>query len=452
MKKILLISFLCVGIVFISIFTKKKPEDSLKHLNQVENTSVSPQGTMVEMQTNDEESSEGKVWVMDETGKKRRLKLGNINETDKASYLIVANPTGRFAQVVDGHYYYLESDGKRNYTIFRDKRIVVGKFSLKQGFVSGFIKSGSEYYAFIQEEEGELDYIDAIKWHLVHINLKTQSVENLVENFQDVNFIEQQDIYYDGIYEYLSFYKGNVYYDAREEVSYDVQNAERQDGDEDFYAPGKYIIKLNLQDRNQENSIFSSGNMNKAKPYLTFVDGKILYGKQKKNEVILYSFDLETQKETKFFQFKRKKAYKCYGAASYDCVFLTLDEKYIYCQDFAIPRKGGKMQRLLKNAVQYDNGQIAFSSNRKYIYYLDGKFKLHRVDKKTGEDTQICKKKLMSVHCTEENVYVKKYNRKLLPGYWDEDSIWVQKEDDPASSVLYCMDLAGRELSVEMND
>lgn len=34
--------------------------------------------------------------------------------------------------------------------------IVVGRFSLKQGFVSSFIKSGSEYYAFIQDEEGHV--------------------------------------------------------------------------------------------------------------------------------------------------------------------------------------------------------------------------------------------------------------------------------------------------------
>ena len=159
----------------------------------------------------------------------------------------------------------------------------------------------------------------------------------------------------------------------------------------------------------------------------------------------LYSFDLETQKEKEFFHYKRNKAYKCYGAASYDSVFLSIDDKYIYCQDFAIPRNGGKMQPLLRNAMQYDNGLIAFSSNSKYIYYLDQKYKMHRIDKKTKKDTQICKTEMLSVHCTEEKVYAKKYKDTLLPLYWDDDGdAEAQEVDDPSASILYCVDLDGK--------
>ncbi len=43
-----------------------------------------------------------------------------------------------YAQVVNNHYYFLWADGKGNYTIYRDKGKVEGRFLLKEGIVEAF--------------------------------------------------------------------------------------------------------------------------------------------------------------------------------------------------------------------------------------------------------------------------------------------------------------------------
>ncbi len=128
-----------------------------------------------------------------------------------------------------------------------------------------------------------------------------------------------------------------------------------------------------------------------------------------------------------------KKAYVRYATLSNDSVLLSVDDDYIYCQDMAIPRKGGKMQPLLKSALRLKyGGTVLLSSNKKYIFYLDKKYRLHRIDKRTGQDVLISEKKLMSVQCMENQIYVKE----LRHGYWDE-------EEDKCKDILYCMSLDG---------
>lgn len=59
--------------------------------------------------------------VIDETGKRRKLKLGNVNlKNVEMSFPFMDYPTN-YAQVVNNHYYFLRADGKGNYTIYRDK-------------------------------------------------------------------------------------------------------------------------------------------------------------------------------------------------------------------------------------------------------------------------------------------------------------------------------------------
>ena len=53
-------------------------------------------------------------------------------------------------------------------------------------------------------------------------------------------------------------------------------------------------------------------------------------------------FDLETREQTELIRYKRKKAYIRYSTYSNDSVLLFVDDDYIYCQDMAIPRKGGE--------------------------------------------------------------------------------------------------------------
>lgn len=362
------------------------------------------------------------VTVIDETGKNYKLRLGDLDETD-AGVGICSSDFIAASQISDGHYYYLQTGKEGKYTIYRDKRVVVGNFFVKEGTVVGFAKAGEDFFADIMhvEEEPVTFDVENITNDIVRINLEAESVEVLLGNCAKFDNVGDERIDVDDIV----FYRGSMYYDSRTDVQWEPGGG---------YEPGAFLIRRNLDNITQENKITSTEQMNEAKPYLTYVDGKILYGRQKGKEVSLYLFDMETQEQTELIRYKRKKAYARTSTLSNDSVLLLVDDDYIYCQDMAIPRKGGKIQPLLKNALRYlYGGEVVFSSNKKYIFYLDKRYKLHRIDKKTGKDTLISDKKLMSVQCMEDRIYVKA----LRHGYWDEQ---MEKRPD----ILYCMSLNGK--------
>ena len=383
------------------------------------------------------------VKVTDETGKKCVLKLAKLNEKDTGVYFREADPTSVFGQIDNGHYYYLKSNGKRKYKICRDEDVFVGEFTLDYGYISGFAKYQNDFYAFITIEEGEAE-VDTTRQALVRVDLKNKKVQSIIDDYEKTENADSQDNYFwaDHLYDYSALYQQYIYHDSRDEVidkKLDYQP----------YKSGKALQRFSINNKEKREKILSTSNMNEAKPYLAFVDGQILYGRQKGKKVYLYAYDLNTKKESEILCYKRKKAYKCYGVppfhpTNYDCVFVTMDETYIYCQEFAIPRKGGKMQPLLRNAGEYWGGQFAFSTNRKYIFYLDKKYQLHRVDKKTRKDVKLSKKKWMSVYATDEKIYLVEYDENIVGAYWQEDEgDVVQDHDFPGENALYCMDFQG---------
>lgn len=395
------------------------------------------------------------VTVTDETGEKRKLKLGDINASDMGSYFHDSNPTGRYAQVVDGHFYYLQSDGQRNYTIFRDNGNRVGDFSLERGYVSDFLTYRSNYYAIIVIENDMFSHIAGQSTFLARIDLETKGIEKLIKNLGDEN------LQGNCCYTYMNIYNEHIYYDNRRDTE-DIHYSAGKHGvsvrvnkgwflSEYYHGAGKSMIVWDMNDMKQEKEFSSPTNMIKANPYLTFCDGKILYGRQKDREVRLYCYDLQTQKEKEFFRYNRNKPYKN-SESSNQSTILSIDDDYIYYQDFAIPREGGRMQRILKDAVEYDDGVLAFAGNKNYIYYLDKKYQVHRISKDTKEDIVICKEKMMSVYCTDQYVYTRGYEDYLMPDYdddWDDEDCDYeeQEEDQPDFGSLYCMDLDGKNVS-----
>lgn len=383
------------------------------------------------------------VKVTDETGKKCTLKLAKLNEKDTGVYFREADPTSVFGQIDNEHYYYLKSNGKRKYKICRDEDVFVGEFTLDYGYISGFAKYQNDFYAFITIEEGEAE-VETTRQALVRVDLKNKKVQSIIDDYEKTENADSQDNYFwaDHLYDYSALYQQYIYHDSRDEVidkKLDYQP----------YKSGKALQRFSINNKEKREKILSTSNMNEAKPYLTFVDGQILYGRQKGKKVYLYAYDLNTKKESEILCYKRKKAYKCYGVppfhpTNYDCVFVTIDETYIYCQEFAILRKGGKMQPLLRNAGEYWGGQFAFSTNRKYIFYLDKKYQLHRVDKKTRKDVKLSKKKWMSVYATDEKIYLVEYDENIVGAYWQEDEgDVVQDHDYPGENALYSMDFQG---------
>ena len=402
-----------------------RTERNLPQKNQTEKPiyTVNPAAHTASPKTNREKPKS--VTVTDETGEKHKLKLGEIDEADVGVRFGTASFM-RASQISDGHYYYLHVGKGGKNTIYRDKKMEVGTFFVREGEISGFAKVGADYFACISHDEIDPESFDIenMTYDIVRIDLATQSVKVLLGNCAWDGYRGEIQINSG----HIIFYGGKMYYDSRTDVPVELAG----------YTPGAFLLSRDLKNIEQENKMICTKQMKRAKPYLTFVDGKILYGIKKGKKVSLYMFDLETKEQTKVVEYKSKRAYVRYQYDDVtDGVPLSVDGDYIYCQDMAIPRRGGKIQPLLKSAVQY-SGRILFSSNKKYIFYVDKKYHLHRIDKRTGEDNLISKKKLMSVQCMEDRIYVKAWRH----DYWDWD--WEEEAKEKRPDILYCMDLNGK--------
>ena len=112
-----------------------------------------------------------------------------------------------------------------------------------------------------------------------------------------------------------------------------------------------------------------------------------------------------------------------------------------------IPLSGGDIQ-----IIDTKNEKIDYSFNEKYIYYIDEKFYVHRVDKEMTENNDIISKvKAMKVDATDQFIYIQGYNEDLFENtvipYEDlEDKDWDNSDWDWYSCALYKMDFNGKNL------
>lgn len=375
-------------------------------------------------------------FVIDETGKKRKLNLGKIKTEDAGISLsiFVSRPVGLYSQVSDGHYYYLKSDGNHKYTIYRDKGEKVGQFSFDldskayYNSVDYLVKYGSEFYAQLYYEYGEEDDYAAVvdsKTYLARVDLKKGKAEPIVELT-------------DRSYGNLYLYQKELYFEDQSTIDDDIDWSEC----EWYDFPGTFV-KMDMERNFSETVIPSTNHLDRQLGCLTFMDGKIYYGVQKGKKVTLYSYDLKSKKEEKILFYERKKAYHKYMSEMCN-TRVEIDEDYIYCQDYIIPRDGGEMIPLFRHArvfeVVGDYGKITCAYNKKYIFYIDKDYKVHRFTKKTKQDVIISDMKAMDVKCTEDSVYVQEYDE-YLTGDGDEE--YVYPDDDPASGNVYYMDVNG---------
>lgn len=394
---------------------------------------------------------ENVVIVTDETGKKRRLKMEDADAEDCGEFLRTSDPTASYSQVLDGHYYYMRSDGDGNYVIYQDQGKEAGRFSVGEDeFIECFTKYGTDFFALLFKFDKKIERIDSDDGYmakLVQIDLAKKGY-TLLPGAEWDWWDELSDLITDTKM-YLTFYQKYYFLDIGKL--------------EDTYAPSPseplehYVSeKLTAADKmGNETEIASTSAMNAAKPCLSYVDGKIYYGFLNNKKVTLYSYDLASGEEEKIFCYKRTKPcnIRPYGYYTTDKVEVFMDQDYIYCQDYIIPRRGGKMIRLFQDALTFFQDEeafwgyvpISFSSNSRYIYYIDKNYQVKRFHKRTKQVKVISKMKAMDVQCTEKGIYVKKYKKYLMPGYWDEDDTEDdQKTDDPESCDVYYMDLDGR--------
>lgn len=328
--------------------------------------------------------------VLDELGIKHPLRLGKINIEDIGQKMIEMRFSSDYSQVLDGHYYYMRSDYLGNYIVYRDNKEVVTRFTVKDAHVSRFLKCGDLFYAFLSpestDEEDTLYFpesTDEELYNLVCINQETGNVTILKDMSKDIPWIVSSS---------PVLYKSFLYYEDASALIPDSFSGR--------------LAGLNLNEGLKKEYIPLSCGIEKVfpKPLITIIDGKIYYARQDGKKVTLYSLDLESNKDKEIFCYERKDEVK------EDGIIVQIDNEYIYCQDFIIPREGGKMKKALKNRLE----GAPLSYNDEYIFYIDKKNHLHRIKKGTFKDVLICKEmKVENVECVANKIYVRGYSKAL---------------------------------------
>ena len=350
--------------------------------------------------------NEGKKYpeVSDELGIKHQLRLGEIDVGNSGQKLTEMYFSSDYSQVLDGHYYYMRSDNLGNHIVYKDNNVVVTRFMVKDARVSGFLKYGDLFYALLEntEEEKTLN-------NLACINQETGKVTVLKDMSKDIPLIKRDS---------PIIYKGFLYY---EDWSTLVPNS----------FTGR-LARLNLNRELEKEHFPLSCKIENVfpKPWITFIDGKMYYGRQDEKKVTLFSFDLESNKEMEIFCYELK------DGLEKNEIMLQIDNEYIYCQDYIIPREGGKMMRVLKDRAD----GVPLSYNNEYIFYIDKNNYLHRIKKDTYSDVLICgEMKVENVECVEDRIYVRGCNKAIEEMNDDSSEIAASY----SSKNLFSMDLNG---------
>lgn len=339
--------------------------------------------------------------ITDPTGKKRKLKMGKVNIKNEGVKFCFSSPPSVYAQVYDGHYYYLRADGSRNYTIYRDKGHMVGQFSLNNGYVGGFTKHGSDFYAIIYNE-----YIYKTKkdWEAVEYpKIDSRNTIALID------LKKKEAVSLCGanmIFDYNFFGNSLIYYNEETDT----------------------FVGRNIRDKNSEIPIPIPATTAECRvqPWISLklIDGKWYFGTMGLyNDVItLWSLNLTSWKREKLFCYKPGEEYNGFESEDF---FIKMDNDYIYSINYIIPLAGGRMIKLPGKVWRE-----TICSNKKYIYYIDDKFRIHRITKKTMNHTIFSGIKAVDIQCTENCVYATGYHKKYYGDYGDYFDVYFSKNNN----------------------
>lgn len=358
--------------------------------------------------------SEKTPHATEEKSKSHETKTENVN-TDKmqGGYLRSCKPVWQYSQVYDGDYYYLVTDGNWNYTVMKNKE-PIGKFLIPKGGIMGtFAVEGDKAYTIIYSNDEDELY----PTYLAQIDYKKSSIKKI-----DIDFTILDRVYGDDRFDYMQIQDEKIFFDNREKYPDDIYHLNP-------YKSGQfsmYDIK-----KEKMTALNIPKEMQKALPHVNLVGNAFWYANEIKGKVAIYTYNWKTGEQKKAASSKIDKKAK-------GNLMIYVDEDYIYCSELAIPRHGGKAKKVLKDAVVcpeywYGNrsGSRFFSSNSKYLYYLDKNYHLKRYDKRTGSVKGYGKEKYMSVDCTEKGVYVKKYKKVMFPGYTGSGWYYDDDIEDP---------------------
>lgn len=318
------------------------------------------------------------------TVREKKLTIDSVKNL--ATNLEHYNYPSEYAQVVDGHYYYMRQTGENNrYTVYQDKGEKVGSFKYEES-------QGWEYwwYAF-GWHEGKL-YVeftneDDHKIKIGEVDFKQESIKTICTCKLPVAFnMNYVDVY---------VYQNKVYamYNKRKVKEFDMSS-------------GNLLNTFSLPKQGKNEYIY----------FINIADGRIYYASEEwKGKITTITYrclNMVTNKD--------KKVIRCNVPAK-DSYFesIIIKGKDIYCHEqwgaydnyyrrvfmCSISSVGAKMQQIGKGKIR------DFAYNNKYFFYIDKKYRLHRQNRKTGKDKIISGIKAVKVDCTKQGLYVQKYDK-----------------------------------------
>ena len=351
-----------------------------------------------------------------------KVTLSNIDEELQGVYFYDTEWITSYSQVEDGHYYWLRYDGCYNeYVIYRDDKKEVGTFKINDDYYSleGFVKYENNFYAII-------GYSDSGLQKLMRVNLVTKRLETLYD-------ISETPVSGDGKFRFCCIYQDYFYFDKRTKW-------------QSSYLRSK-SLKLPIEGGTAKGTptteLPTTTNRKKAKPYLLYMDNKIFYVLEEDSKIKLFCYDMPSESEQKFFEFRDKQK------SSEVSYFFEIDKDYIYYGDDMISRKTGKVFSLFRNMKKSKGSRKNYTANDKYVFYLDKQNRVHRLDKKTKQDIIIRKEKTLAVSCVGNRLYIrvrdeKGYNQCRKDEY-DNDEGVIYFTTYYADN-LYCIDFDGKQL------
>lgn len=406
-------------------------------------------GSATSSKNTDKGANSKPTTVIDETGQKCTLKIDTINSDDVGtipSSCWFGNVI--WNQVYKNHFYYVcynkWTDNGYEYSLYKDKGEKLATFQLlyESDAIDMCIFNNTLYLILTGDDSEGGTHGVCSREKIGMLNLGTGEI-SIIYNITDYetpyslvvaggnfNYWESYIFYGDKIY-----FVGNDSNFERSLIAWNIEeNFKRQK-----------ICKYNKIRENRNGKLF-------------FMNDKIYYGERKGQKINLYCFDLDNCKKNLILSFHCKEKRSV-------AIDIQMDENYLYCNNYIVPINGGK---IVNKPLQYLSGD-SFVHNSKYIFYLDTKYKLHRVDKKNlQKDTVISDKKFFSIDCTENELYLKKYDKKwfeddlyksLMGDYaegekeydYDIDDCTVDEVDNEEME-LYTMDFDGTDLEKILNE
>ncbi len=320
----------------------------------------------------------------------------------------------------DGHFYYITCDNKDDiddefldeedviYTVYRDRGEKVGTFTTKGELEACIFYQNNFYFEKISFDQLTLDSTycfqrlekDGKSTDLTKFSL---NINDMMKETNGHNFIVYEDKVYRG----------------ESTDGSDRLVRVKEDGSEETLV--KQIIGMR-------------GGRTGGFAYMV-VDGKMYYAVPENKKISLYYIDLATGEQVKFYSYEKKR--------DKGGLFLKLnmDSDYIYCGKDRISIQTGEVKQ-----YPLDDG-TSFIPARQYIFYMDKKDRLHRIDKKTDQDKMITTKKISKIHATEEGLFVELYDKKLenkIDEDFDMEERYMWYNYYPAN--LYYMDFDGKNM------